>query len=150
MLPDVLRMALAAAALALGAAATEARTCAASVPELRALVQQPGFALRWQETTMADGKPLVVTLSERDGGLHLQFVKLHEGLWAEGPASVCIDNGVVEAALPRHGMRLGPAANWLLRQSLAGGARFALALVPGGRLRIATPGWSGMFLPLAD
>jgi hypothetical protein len=47
-------------------------------------------------------------------------------------------------------MQVGPAANWLLRQSLAGGARFALALQPGGQLRIATPGWSGAFVPAAD
>ena len=146
----VFRAALAATVLATAAGAGQTRPCALSLGELAGLVRQPGFAARWQETSMQDGKPLVVTLSEREGELHLQFVKAGEGLWAEGAASVCMNNGVLEALLPRGRIQVGPAANWLLRQSLASGARFALGLQPGGQLRIATPGWHGTFVPLTD
>jgi hypothetical protein len=141
---------LVALGLALASPVCQARDCALTVAELRALVQQPVFPLRWQETTMQDDKPLVVTLSERDGGLHLQFVKSREGLWAEGAASVCMNNGTLEAVLSRHRISVGPAAHWLLRQSLAYGARFVLAPKPGGQLHIETPGWSGTFVPARD
>jgi hypothetical protein len=125
--------------------------CASTVGELRALLQVPGLALRWQETTMGDGKPLVVSLVEAEGRLHLAFVKTREGLWAEGPATVCADGGTLEAVVTARDIRLGPAAHWLLRQALlARGARFALVPLPGGDLRIGTGGWSGVFHPLAE
>lgn len=99
---------------------------------------------------MSDGKPLLVRLTESGGGLHLEFLKAQEGLWAEGAARICAGGGGLEAVLAQQDIRVGPAAHWLLRQSLRHGARFVLAVLPGGELRIATRGWSGVFRPVLE
>lgn len=146
--PTPLRASLALVLLTASAGCNAA--CASTLGELRALLQAPRFALRWQETTMGDGKPLVVSLAEGEGRLHLAFVKAREGLWAEGPALVCDDSGTPEAVLTARDIHLGPAAHWLVRQALSRGARFALVPLPGGELRIGTTGWSATFRPLAE
>jgi hypothetical protein len=50
---------------------------------------EPAFPLKWTETTMGDGKPLVVSISERQGVLALEFTKTREGLWAESTGVIC-------------------------------------------------------------
>lgn len=132
------------------AAAAAATPCATTIGELKSLTDDASFPLRWQETSMSDGKPLVLAIAERDGTLFLEFIKTREGLWAEGRAKVCGSGGRLEARLARGGMRLGPAAHWILRHSMGQGATFALSRRPDGQLRIATPGWSGLFAPLHD
>lgn len=99
---------------------------------------------------MSDGKPLVLAIGERDGALFLEFTKTREGLWAEGRARICSSGSRLEARLRRGAMQLGPAAHWIVRQSLGQGATFVLSRLPGGHLRIATPGWSGLFVPLQE
>lgn len=133
--------------VAAGAAATP---CATTIGELKAIADDTAFPLRWQETSMSDGKPLVVAIAERDDTLFLEFTKTREGLWAEGSAKVCGSGAVLEARLRRGGLRLGPAAHWILRHSIGPGAVFVLSRLPDGQLRIATPGWSGLFVPLHD
>ena len=151
-LRNALRLLALALALALTAAAcpAHARDCALTASELRSLVKDAAFSLRWREVGMADGKPLLVTLAERQGELFLHFWKSQEGLWAEGPASICEVQGSLRAHLSQQRIQPGPAAPWLLRQSLAHGATFALTPQPGGRLHISTPGWSGAFVPASD
>lgn len=136
--------------LFLAAAGAAATPCAATIGELKAIAGDASFPLRWQETSMSDGKPLVVVIAERDDALFLEFTKAREGLWAEGQAKVCGSGARLEARLRRGGLRLGPAAHWILRQSLGHGATFVLSRLPGGQLRIATPGWSGLFVPQHD
>jgi hypothetical protein len=135
---------------AVAAAPCHARPCAQNVAELRDLLDDAQFSLQWRETTMSDGKPLLVSIGEQEGGLFMRFTKTGEGLWAEGHALVCRAGGEVEARIAKGRIRLGPAAHWLLRQSMEQGARFVLARQPGGQLRIATPGWSGAFSPAHD
>lgn len=136
--------------LSLAAAGAAAAPCAATIGELKALAGDASFPLRWQETSMSDGKPLVVAIAEREDMLFLEFIKTREGLWAEGQAKVCGSGARFEARLRRGGVRLGPAAHWILRQSLGQGATFVLSRLPGGQLSIATPGWSGLFEPLHE
>lgn len=143
-------VAAAALLLCLAAAGAAATPCASTIGELKALAGDASFPLRWQETSMSDGKPLVVSIAERDDTLFLEFTKTREGLWAEGQAKVCGSERHLEARLRRGGLRLGPAAHWILRQSFGQGATFVLSRLPGGQLRIATPGWSGLFAPLHD
>ncbi len=137
-----------AAGLVLLAPICHARFCANTQHELRQLARDPGFSLTWVETSMTDGKPLQVAISECDGALFLAFHKAQEGLWAEGAATVCESGDDLEARIAQDRIRLGPAAHWILRQSLGRGASFSLRRVAPGRLRIATPGWSGVFVPL--
>lgn len=136
--------------LSLAAAGAAATPCAATIGELKAIADDASFPLRWQETSMSDGKPLVVAIAERDDALFLEFTKTQEGLWAEGSAKVCGSGARFEARLRRAGLRLGPAAHWILRHSIGPGTVFVLSRLPGGQLRIATPGWSGLFVPLHD
>lgn len=110
-----------------------------------ALTGDPSFPLRWEETSMTDGKPLVVSITEKDGALFLAFNKTQEGLWAEGAAVICRAGAGLEARIGR--VRMGPAAHWLLRQSMGHGTTFVLSRQMAGPLHIATPGWKGDFLP---
>jgi len=137
-------------ALAFAASAAVAAPCATSVGELRSIAGDAAFALRWEETSMSDGKPLVVSIAQHDDGLHLEFVKVREGLWAEGAATICQADAQLQARMKPGRLRLGPAAHWILRHSIGQGGVFLLSRQPGGLLRIATPGWSGLFAPLRD
>ena len=128
------------------AGAMDANGCAATLADLRALAGDPGFALSWQETTMRDGKPLLVTLHEEPGGLRLAFVKAGEGLWAESRTAICSHGASLQARFTADQIRLGPAANWLVRTLLKKGGHFTLTRA-GRELRIATTGWSGTFSP---
>lgn len=142
-----MRRALAAAACLSMAAAATAAPCANTVDELRALVADPAFPLAWEETSMHDARPLVVTLDERVGGLFISFVKTGEGLWAEGWATLCRSGEGLEARFHAGRLQVGPATGWLLRRALENGAGIALHRVASRELRIGTIGWSGRFAP---
>lgn len=115
--------------------------CATTVA---ALIRLDGSLHRtWDETSMSDGKPLVLSLAEQDGELHLVFDKTAEGLWARGRAAICRRGAVVEARLTA--VQLGPAAPWLLRSALGRNPVFVLTRRADAELQIATPGWSGSF-----
>ena len=94
---------------------------------------------------MDDGKPLVLSILERNGTLFLAFVKTGEGLWAEGAGIVCTNGSDVEARFVNEEVRTGPAANWATRYALTNGAQFTLTKLGSQQLRIATAGWSGTF-----
>lgn len=137
-------------ALPFAASASAAGPCATSVGELRSLAGDAAFPLRWEETSMSDGNPLVVSIADRDDGLFLEFVKAREGLWAEGATTICQADAQLQARMKAGRLRVGPAAHWILRHSIGQGGIFMLSRQPGGQLRIATPGWSGLFTPLRD
>ncbi len=121
--------------------------CAASISELRLLLGEPNFPLTWEETTMDDGKPLLVSILEKDGSLWLEFIKTREGLWAQSAGVICRSGNDFETRFGPEQIRLGPAANWVLRLALANGGKFTLTRLGSDRLRIAGGGWRGTFLP---
>src|ERR1035437_1897866 len=67
----------------------ESQACAATINELRVVVGDQRFPLKWVETTMTDKKPLVVSILEQNGTLLLEFIKTSEGLWAESRGVIC-------------------------------------------------------------
>jgi hypothetical protein len=121
--------------------------CAATIVEFRTLVGDPSFPLRWQETTMDDGKPMVVSILERNGSLHLEFIKTGAGLWAESAGIICTNGKHFETRFASAQIRFGPAANWVTRIALGRGGHFTFAKTGSEQLRIATGGWSGNFSP---
>ena len=69
--------------LSLNGEAHASPTCAATVGELGVMLGNHIFPLQWEETTMDDGKPLVMSIVENNGSLFMEFTKTGEGLWAE-------------------------------------------------------------------
>jgi hypothetical protein len=124
-------------------------TCAATVRELGVMFGEQFFPLKWEETTMDDGKPLVMSIVESNGSLLMEFTKTGEGLWAESPGIICKAGTDFEARFSEKQIRLGPAANWILRYALKNGGKFTLSKLGSDRLRIATSSWSGIFSPTA-
>jgi hypothetical protein len=126
--------------------AVESHTCATTTNDLRTMLGDPNFPLKWEETSMSDGKPLRVSILEKDEKLFLTFTKDQEGLWAESTSIICRAGAHLEAKFTSEQIQLGPSANWLLRQALRGGGKFTLTKIVGGKLKIATSGWSGDFI----
>ena len=134
--------------LSLNCEAQESQTCATTISELRVMLGDQTFPLKWEETTMDDGKPLEVSILENNGYLFLEFIKTREGLWAESAGVICKTGTDIETRFTGEQIRLGPAANWFLRHALGNGGKFILTRIgAGGQLRIATSGWSGIFSP---
>ena len=134
--------------LALGGAdAMAAPSCVTSINELRNLLGDQRALLQWEETSMNDGKPLVVSIFESQGALVLEFIKTKEGLWAEGTGAVCGSGANLEISFDKNQLRMGPASGWLLRSLLGQGGKFTLTRLGADQLRIATSGWSGTFVP---
>jgi len=134
--------------LALGGAdAMAAPSCVTSINELRNVLGDQRASLQWEETSMDDGKPLVVSIFESKGALVLEFVKTQEGLWAEGTGAVCSSGADLEISFDKNQLRMGPASGWLLRSLLGQGGKFTLTRLGADQLRIATSGWSGTFVP---
>ncbi len=121
--------------------------CAKDLAGLKTLLNDPQFPLVWIETSADDGKPLVVTLSERDAKVHLEFDKTKEGLWASGGADICKIDGKVVAHITKDHIKLGKAAHWVVKMSMSGGAKFTLAYLAPNSLHISTFGWKGDFVP---
>ena len=127
--------------------ALTAPDCVTTLGELRTLLGDRRDALQWVETTMDDGKPLLVSIVERRGALALEFVKTGEGLWAEGSGAVCSVGANFEINFGKDQLRMGPASGWLLRSLLGQGGKFTLTRLAADQLRIASSGWSGTFVP---
>ncbi len=129
-----------------GTCQATAAPCAHTIVALRALVADPSFPLQWTETSMDDGRPLVLSIRERNGALFIEFMKTDEGLWAEGASVVCPSGAAFEVRIPANQIRVGPAASWLVQYALSGGGQFTLTKMGARQLQVATPGWSGTFL----
>jgi hypothetical protein len=125
--------------------ASVASDCVTSIGDLKAVLGDRRDSLQWVETTMDDGKPLVVSIVEKKGALVLAFIKTGEGVWAEGSGAICRAGSDLEVRFDHEKIRFGPAANWVLRNLSGSGARFTLTPLDSERLRIATRGWSGVF-----
>ena len=92
----------------------------------------------------------MVSILERDGALFLQFLKTQEGLWAESTGAICTVGETLEARFDSAHVRLGPAANWILKLALGTGGKFTLARHDALQLKISTSGWQGLFRPVSD
>ncbi|MDO9220818.1 MAG: hypothetical protein Q7T90_07290 [Thiobacillus sp.] len=123
------------------------QTCASTVSELGVMFGNQIFPRKWEETTMDDGKPLVMSIVENNGSILLAFTKAGEGLWAESVGDICKKGTDFEARFSGKQIRLGPAANWILRNALRNGGKFTLTKLGSDQLRIATSSWSGTFSP---
>jgi hypothetical protein len=132
---------------ALSGDALAAPPCVTTINQLRILLADPRESLQWVETTMDDGKPLLVSIVERHGALALEFIKTGEGLWAEGTGAVCSTGADFEISFDKNQLRMGPASGWLLRRLLGQGGKFTLTRLGADQLRIATSGWRGTFVP---
>jgi len=133
--------------LSLHCAAHEQPGCAASIRELKVLLGDQTFPLKWEETSMDDGKPLLVSILEKNGTLFLEFVKTAEGLWAESTGVICKKGNDLETRFSGEQVRLGPAANWVLRYALKNGGKFTLTRLGAEQLHISTSAWQGVFSP---
>jgi hypothetical protein len=135
--------------LMLSAQAHEAPGCASTIRELRNLAGDASFSSRWTEVSMDDGKPLVVSIVERNGTLSIEFMKTGEGLWAEISGSICRTGLDFQARMTKEQIHLGPAATWMLGLALADGGTFTLRRRLPNQLQIETKGWTGRFVPAA-
>ena len=124
--------------------------CADTLETLRVLMADPALPLRWRETTMDDGRPLVMSILERDGTLFLSFFKQEKGMWLEGAVSVCPRGAHWAARFAGRKVHVGPAAHWAMRYTLSKGAEITLTRLDSTRLRIVTAGWDGIFLREGD
>ncbi|MFZ2660421.1 MAG: hypothetical protein WAX63_00545 [Rhodoferax sp.] len=131
--------------LSFNSPAQESQTCAATISELRKLLDDQMFPLKWDETSMDDGKPLVVSILEKNGALFVEFIKTREGLWAESFGVICKTDVALEIRFTGEQMHFGPAANWALRYALGSGGKFILTRLGPKKLSIAATGWSGVF-----
>lgn len=135
--------------LTLKSEAHESQTCATTISELRIMLGEQTFPLKWEETSMDDGKPLVVSIIENNETLFLEFIKTNEGLWAESTGVICKMGTNLEFRFTKNQIHMGPAASWVMRYALKSGGKFTLTKFGVDRLRIATSGWSGLFSPQA-
>lgn len=133
--------------LPLSAHAQGAEKCVSTVVELRAMLNDPAFSLHWEETTMDDDKPLMVTIAEKNGALSVAFVKSTKGLWADISGDICQTDKALEIRFTGQQIRFGPAASWVLRYVLTDGGKFTLTRIDATQLQVATTGWSGIFVP---
>ena len=123
--------------------------CASSIRALRVLAGDPLFSSQWSEVSMDDGKPLVVSIVERNGALSLEFMKTGEGLWAEISGAICKTGADLEIRMTKEQVSLGPAANWMLSLALSNGGVFTMRRRISNQWQIETQGWSGRFVPTA-
>lgn len=95
---------------------------------------------------MDDAKPLIVSISEKNGALSVAFVKTTKGLWADISGMICQTDQAMEIRFTAAQIRFGPAASWLLRYALGNGGKFTLTRQADQRLQVQTTGWSGIFV----
>jgi len=131
-----------------GVDALAAPACVTSINELRNVLGDQRASLQWEEISMNDGKPLVVSIFESKGAVVLEFVKTRGGLWGDGTGAVCGRGAGLEISFDKDQLRMGPASGWLLRSLLGQGGKFTLTRLSANQLRIATSGWSGTFVPI--
>jgi hypothetical protein len=120
--------------------------CVSTLADLKQMLADQAFPLQWEETTMDDGKPLMVSIAEKNGALSVEFVKSTKGLWADISGEICQTDKDMEIRFTGQQIHFGPAASWALRYVLGNGGKFTLTKMDAKQLRVATTGWSGVFV----
>jgi hypothetical protein len=136
--------------LPLNSHAQVSEKCVSTMVELKGLLNDQAFSMKWEETTMDDGKPLLVSIVEKNGGLSVAFVKSTKGLWADISGVICKTDKDLEIRFTAGQIRFGPAASWVLRYALSEGGKFTLTKIDAKQMRVATTGWSGIFVPMEN
>lgn len=136
--------------LPLSSQAQGAEKCVSTIGEVKDLFNDQAFSLKWQETTMDDGKPLIVSIAENNGVASVAFVKTTKGLWADITGVICKTDKDMEIRFTADQIRFGPAASWMLRYALSNGGKFTLTRIGAKQLQVATIGWSGIFVPIEN
>jgi hypothetical protein len=136
---------LAALSILLSAQCLAAPPCAESIRDLRTLLADPEFPLKWRETSMSDGKPLLLTIFEREGALIVSFEKTEEGLWAEGVSVVCRNGTDYEIRFVNDSVRFGHAASLMLQYSVLNGPPMKFTKTGAEKMQVGLTGWSGEF-----
>jgi hypothetical protein len=134
--------------LPLSSQAQGSEKCVSTIEEVKNLFDDQAFSLKWQETTMDDGKPLIVSIAENNGVASVAFVKSTKGLWADIRGVICKTDKAMEIRFTADQIHFGPAASWVLRYALGNGGKFTLNRIGAKQLQVATTGWSGMFVPI--
>lgn len=119
--------------------------CVSKMVDLKTLLNDPAFSMTWEETTMDDGKPLLVAITEKNGALSVAFTKTSKGLWAEIVGEICHTDQALEIRFTGEQIHFGPAASWVLRYALGNGGKFTLTKINAKQMQVATTGWSGTF-----
>jgi hypothetical protein len=122
--------------------------CVSTIAELKVLLADRPLALKWEETTMDDAKPLVVSISEKNGVLSVEFVKTTKGLWADITGVICPTDKAMEIRFTAEQIHFGPAASRVLQYVLGNGGKFTLIRMGDKQLQVQTTGWSGIFAPV--
>jgi hypothetical protein len=133
--------------LASGGHAQTPDKCVSKLVDLKELLSDQAFSLKWEETTMDDGKPLVVAIADKNGALSVEFTKTSKGLWAEIDGELCKTDKDLEIRFSGEQIHFGPAASWVLRYALGKGGKFTLSQISPRLMRVSTTGWSGDFVP---
>jgi hypothetical protein len=131
--------------LPLSSQAQTPEKCVSKVTALKALLHDPSFAMTWEETTMDDGKPLVVSITDKNGALSVAFDKTSKGLWAEINGEICQTDKGLEIRFTGDQIHFGPAASWVLHYALSNGGKFTLSKISDKQMQVSTTGWSGTF-----
>jgi hypothetical protein len=97
---------------------------------------------------MDDAQPLVVSISERNGALSVEFIKAKKGLWADISGVICKSDKAMEIRFTAEQIHFGPAASWVLRYALSNGGKFTLTRLGDKQLQVQTTGWSGDFVAI--
>jgi hypothetical protein len=128
--------------------AVDNKICASDIPTLKQLFMDQNLPLRWIETSMDDNKPLLVDISQTKTGLHLEFNKTSQGLWAKGNASICADQGQIIAQIAAETIEFGPTAPSIMKKNLGSGVTLKYTR---GKLTMSSGwlliGWTGHFIP---
>lgn len=119
--------------------------CAYDLNSLSSVFDVSGFSTRWTEVGASDGQPLLLTISQGDGSLFLQFVKSGQGTWVAGEASICGGGGSATATISADQVTVNNLP-WAVKLVMGDGASFNLRVTPDGRqLSISGGGWTGRF-----
>jgi hypothetical protein len=113
--------------------------------ELKSLLNDRPLPLQWEETTMDDAKPMIVSISEKNSVLSVAFNKTSKGLWADISGVICKTEKSLEIRFTAEQIHFGPAASWVLRYALGNGGAFTLTRMGDKQLQVQTTGWSGIF-----
>ena len=97
---------------------------------------------------MDDAKPMIVSISDNNGALSVEFIKSTKGRWADISGVICKTDKAMEIRFTSDQSRFGPAASWVLRYALGNGGVFTLTRMGDKQLRVQTAGWSGIFASL--